>query len=142
VIAGDKELKVPGDNPLYHCEETKNDLLNITNVDISPNPFKAGDTLTIEASGRLAQDVEDGAYALIVIKLGSIPILRRKEDLCDQAKNVDKECPLEKGKITFKQEVQLPDTIPPATVTVTADVYTKDDDRITCLKATVSFKRD
>jgi len=37
----DTTTKVPGDNPLQHCQDPKDDILEISNVDLSPNPPKA-----------------------------------------------------------------------------------------------------
>ena len=36
-----EEWKVPGDNPLYFCADPKDYLLDIENVDLSPNPPSA-----------------------------------------------------------------------------------------------------
>ena len=33
-----EDWKVPGDNPLYYCADPKEYLLDIKNVDLSPNP--------------------------------------------------------------------------------------------------------
>jgi hypothetical protein len=33
-----EEYKVPGDNPLYFCDDPKDNILEIENVDLSPNP--------------------------------------------------------------------------------------------------------
>ena len=65
------------------------------------------------AKGKVSESVEKGAYVTIVVKYGLIKILTLKEDLCDQLKNVDKECPVEKGEITLKKSVELPSRIPP-----------------------------
>lgn len=32
------ELKVPGKNPLQHCQEPKDDILQLESVDLDPNP--------------------------------------------------------------------------------------------------------
>ena len=40
-VTFDETLKVPGENPLQHCENPKDDLLEIQSVDLSPNPPKA-----------------------------------------------------------------------------------------------------
>jgi len=61
--------------------------------------------------------------------------------LCEQADKVDLKCPLKKGEMTLSKTVQLPKEIPPGKYTVLADVYTKDNEKITCLTATVFFKR-
>ena len=37
----DEALKVPGDNPLQHCQDPKDDILTLESVDLSPNPPKA-----------------------------------------------------------------------------------------------------
>jgi hypothetical protein len=33
-----EDFKVPGDNPLYFCEDPKDNLLEIEKVDLDPNP--------------------------------------------------------------------------------------------------------
>ncbi|MCJ1328181.1 Phosphatidylglycerol/phosphatidylinositol transfer protein [Thelotrema lepadinum] len=137
----DKSLSVPGDNPLNFCEdpaEAKHILL-IEKVDLDPNPPEAGQKLTIKATGNFTEEVEEGAYAMLTVKFGSITLIRRREDLCEQMKNVDKECPLEKGETTITRDVDLPKQIPPGTFTVTADAFTKDDEKITCLVTTINF---
>jgi len=37
----DDDLDIPGDNPLKHCKEPKDDILTLENVDLAPNPPKA-----------------------------------------------------------------------------------------------------
>lgn len=34
------DLAVPGENPLQHCADPKDDILKITSVDLDPNPPK------------------------------------------------------------------------------------------------------
>merc|ERR1712230_145224 len=34
----DGSLSVPGENPLQHCEDPKNDILTLKSVDLTPNP--------------------------------------------------------------------------------------------------------
>jgi hypothetical protein len=36
-----------------------------------------------------------------------------KADLCEQVKNVDMKCPIEKGKTKITKDVELPNEIPP-----------------------------
>jgi len=55
---------------------------------------------------------------------------------------VDLECPLHKDKETkLAKDVDLPKEIPPGKYTVVADVVSKAGDTITCLTASVEFKR-
>ncbi|KAL2061652.1 hypothetical protein VTL71DRAFT_7029 [Oculimacula yallundae] len=138
---------VPGDNPLTFCQvEHDDDILTLENVDLSPNPPKAGEPLYIKATGTLKRNitVEDNAVVDIVVKYGFIKLLSTQADLCEQVKNVDLACPIEKGPITITKEVQLPKEIPPGKYNVHANAITTDSDKkekdhITCLEATVQF---
>jgi len=133
------ENEVPGENPLEFCEESKDYILDIKNVDLDPNPPEAGQTLTIKAKGDFSEEIDEGAYVFLEVKYGLIKILSLKEDLCDTLKNVDKTCPLEKGETVITRDVDLPQRIPPGKYTVKADVYTKDDRKITCLQSEIKF---
>ncbi|KAI9732661.1 MAG: Phosphatidylglycerol/phosphatidylinositol transfer protein [Cirrosporium novae-zelandiae] len=135
----DSELAVPGNNPLLYCQKSTDDILEIDYVDLNPNPPAAGKSLIITASGTLSQDVEDGAYVNLSVKYGLIRLINQKFMLCDEAKNIDLKCPIKKGPMEIVKEVELPKEIPPGKYTVLADVYTKDDKKITCLTATVTF---
>jgi len=139
-VIGGSTLAVPGANPLEFCDsDISKYLLTVEHVNLIPNPPVAGETLSIDAAGNFSVVVEKGAYVDLVVKFQKfIQILKRTEDLCAQMENVDEECPLE-GKIQVIKDVDLPRQIPPGEYTVTADVYTKDKQRLTCIKATVRF---
>ncbi|KAE8147442.1 ML domain-containing protein [Aspergillus avenaceus] len=132
-ITADKAVE--GDNPLTYCSDPSGDILKINSVDLSPNPPAAGQSLTIKAKGSLRQEIEKGAYVLLQVKYGLITLIRQQADLCDQIVNVDLKCPLNKGDMALVKQVDLPKQIPPGKYSVHADVYTKDDVRITCLEA-------
>jgi len=137
----DPEFPVPGDNPLQFCESPSEYILEITNVDLKPNPPAAGKTLSIEASGVVHKDIGVGAYVVLQVKYGLITLIRQTVDLCEQVKNVELECPLKAGELTITKDVDLPNEIPPGLYTVLADVYTQDDESITCLTAKIRFSR-
>jgi hypothetical protein len=134
------DLRVPGESPLEFCDADRDhDLLTIDKVDLSPNPPLPGKSLIITASGTAQKTIETGAYVLIVVKYGYIQLLKTTADLCEQLGNVDLECPIKPGKLKITKAVDMPKAIPPGTYTVRADVYTADDEHITCLTATVNF---
>ncbi|KAL7949947.1 putative phosphatidylglycerol/phosphatidylinositol transfer protein precursor [Trichoderma barbatum] len=138
----DASLKVPGENPIEFCDASRdNDLITIQKVDLAPNPPKPGKALLITASGDVKKTVTEGAYVKVTVKYGLIQLLSTTADLCEQLGNVDLSCPLEEGKMTLTKSVDLPSAIPPGTYNVFADVYSADDEKITCLKATVNFPR-
>jgi len=116
-------------------------LIVIEKVDLAPNPPKPGKSLDITASGQVKQSITKGAYVQLTVKYGLIKLLSTTADLCEQLGNVDLSCPLEPGKMTLTKSVDLPSAIPPGTYNVLADVYSADDEHITCLTATVNFPR-
>lgn len=140
-IQVDSALSVPGDNPLDYCNDPSDYLVQIESVDLAPNPPLPGKTLTIKAKGTFQEKIEQGAYVLLQVKYGLITLIKQQADLCEQIVNVDLKCPLEEGEMSFTKDVDLPAHIPPGKYSVHADVFTKDDKRITCLDANnIEFK--
>ncbi|CAI4216948.1 unnamed protein product [Parascedosporium putredinis] len=146
ISARGSETKVPGDSPLEFCAaQHDNDILKIQRVDLSPNPPCA--------IGEATKDIEEGAYVSLTVKYGLIRLISTTADLCEHLKDVDLECPIKKGDLSILKTVELPAEIPPlhstlanpfvsqGRYTVLADVYTKDDEPITCLQASVVFSR-
>ncbi|KAI5301075.1 Phosphatidylglycerol/phosphatidylinositol transfer protein [Ascosphaera pollenicola] len=138
-ITAESSLKVPGNNPLSYCSAPNKNILDIDQVDISPNPPQAGKTLTITATGTISKDIQEGAKVLVQVKYGLIRLISQEIDLCSEITKVDMSCPIEKGHITLSKDVQLPREIPPGKYSVFADALTKNDERITCLQAFVTF---
>jgi len=138
----DRTNPVAGDNPLEYCAPPDDYILQIDSVDLSPNPPEAGVTLSIVANGTLTQPIAKGAYVNLQVKYNNIiTLIKQTVDLCDQVKNVDLDCPLDKGLLTITKDVDLPSQIPPGLYTVLADAFTVTDKRITCLTAKIHFNR-
>ncbi|CAO1603544.1 Phosphatidylglycerol/phosphatidylinositol transfer protein [Xanthoria calcicola] len=134
----DGSLSVPGDNPLSFCADPSDYILTIEKVDLDPNPPEKGKALQIKAKGNFTQKIEQDAYINLSVKYGLITLINTQADLCEQMKEVDESCPLEGAK-DFTKDVTLPKQIPRGTYTVLADVYTKTDVQVTCLRAIVHF---
>ena len=79
----------------------------------------SGATLTIEATGTFIEEVEEGAYVILQVKYGLIRLVNTKADVCEQVKNVDLECPIKKGKTVIRKDVELPNEIPPVSLSAT-----------------------
>lgn len=73
---------------------------------------RSGTPLVIKASGLVGETIEEGAYVALQVKYGLIRLISTKADLCEQVKNVDRECPIEAGVLTFEKSVDLPNEIP------------------------------
>lgn len=136
----DLQTFIPGDSPIDTCESPapNTDLIEITNLEISPNPPERGQNLTISATGLIKEDIEAGAYVEIEVKYGLIRLLRQTLDLCEQTEKVELGCPIKEGEVSLERVVQLPQAIPPGRYTVNARVFTEDDRQVTCLVAKVA----
>uniref|UniRef100_A0A1D1YWQ7 Phosphatidylglycerol/phosphatidylinositol transfer protein n=1 Tax=Anthurium amnicola TaxID=1678845 RepID=A0A1D1YWQ7_9ARAE len=116
------------------------DLLQITYIHISPDPPLKGKELKIDALGNLREEVGQGSYIDVTVKLGLIRLLQKRFDLCEESQKVDKPCPLKRGRQTLSTTVNLPREIPPGKYNVEALVYTPDNRRVACLKAVAIFR--
>jgi hypothetical protein len=108
----------------------------------------SGKNLTINASGKVTQEIEDGAHVALSVKIalnygGQIPILTRDVDLCDLMANdddIDAECPVDKDvALTFSKTVGIPQTPSKGKYVILIDAYTKDEEKITCMGAEITL---
>jgi len=137
-----ENFKIPGDNPLYFCDDPKDYLLEIENVDLDPNPPLPGQTLSITAKGNFKKEVEEGSKMHLTVRYNNlITLINQDADTCETVKKADLECPLKKGEMKLTKDVELPQQIPPGKYNVKAEVKTKDGDLITCLTAEIAFHR-
>ncbi|RIA87140.1 ML domain-containing protein [Glomus cerebriforme] len=118
----------------------ENDILQIIYINLSPDPPLKGKQLKINALGWLKEEIEEGSYVDVVVKLGLIKLLQKRFDLCEESRKVDKPCPIDKGRQELNTVIDLPKEIPPGKYVVDAKVYTPDSRRIACLKAVVIFR--
>ena len=123
---------IPGKNPLTYCESPDDYILDLDYLNITPNPPKIGETFAIEAQGTISKNVTEGAYILIEVSYGYIKLLKQTISLCDQVGKVNLTCPLEKGEAKISKEADIPKEAPPGQYTIRADVYTVDNEKITC----------
>lgn len=139
VFPGQDERPVPGGSPIVQCQAGDAQLLSLHRVVIDPNPPAKGKNLTFVAEGYLSKTIEDGAYVEVDVRYGFIRLVHQTFDLCEEITKVDLECPIERGQQVIRKQVEIPDEVPPGKYIVNAKAYTKDDEFITCLSATVEF---
>jgi len=115
--------------------------VDVTSIEISPDPPQKGEELNVTVSGIVKEVIEEGAYAYVKAKIGRIEILNKEYDICDEARNSDSEiqCPVPEGDYTISQTAQLPKLIPPRKYRVTVEGYTFDDAPLLCVNIDVDF---
>ncbi|KAI5963625.1 NPC2 [Candida pseudojiufengensis] len=130
---------VPGGSPIEVCDNALPQLLTLEEVIISPNPPEVGANLTFTAKGKIDKTIVDGAYVEVDVRYGFIKLIHQTYDICEEITKIDLECPIEKGEQIIKKIVEIPDEVPPGKYIVNARAFTKDDEFITCLTATIEF---
>ncbi|KAL9932726.1 hypothetical protein V8E36_008425 [Tilletia maclaganii] len=116
-------------------------LVDVHSIEVSPDPPQRGKNMTIKASGTVKQRIEEGAYAMVDVKIGLIRLLHRQVDICEEARanDADVKCPVDPKDYDISQTVQLPSQIPPAKFGVHVESFTVDDAPLVCLDLTVDF---
>ncbi|KAI0639779.1 ML domain-containing protein [Trametes polyzona] len=114
-ILGSSSSLAPGKDWDWTDCGTDSHIVHIKSIEVTPDPPKRGEDLTITVEGVADQDVQDGAYADVTVKVGVIKILQKEFDICEEAQkaNASIQCPVEKGNHKVVQSVTLPKEIPP-----------------------------
>jgi len=119
------------------------DLVEVTSLEVSPDPPEPGKNLTVNVKGTVKQQIEEGAYADVTVKLGLITLLKKTLYVCEEARkaNATLQCPVAEDDYVVSQTVMLPKEIPKAKFTVKVDAYSVDDDPLLCLDIKIDFMK-
>lgn len=139
---------IPGDSPIEKCELTSPQLLDIHQINLTPNPPVRDSNLTVEATGWLASKVDEGSYVDVEVRLGYIKLLTQRFDLCDlldqQPSDEDEvqgnmQCPVAQGEHKLHTTVKIPREVPMGKYTFVARAYSQEDVLLTCLTGDFMF---
>ncbi|KDN41450.1 hypothetical protein RSAG8_07400, partial [Rhizoctonia solani AG-8 WAC10335] len=117
------------------------DGVHIKSIEVTPDPPKPGQDLTVKIIAKSDQPIEEGAYADVTVKLGLIKLLNKRFDICEEARNANAtiQCPVEAGDHEVVQTVALPREIPRAKFKVAVRGYSADDEDLVCVDLSVDF---
>ncbi|TFY52737.1 hypothetical protein EVJ58_g9846 [Rhodofomes roseus] len=134
-------LAAPGDWSWKDCGGPSH-LIRIDDIAITPDPPQKGQEMSVTVKGTAKDQIEDGAYVDVVVKVGAIKILQKEFDVCEEARNANAsiQCPVQEGKHEVTQTVDLPKEIPPAPFKVSIRGYTVDDEDLACVDIEIDFR--
>ncbi|OAD81017.1 hypothetical protein PHYBLDRAFT_138562 [Phycomyces blakesleeanus NRRL 1555(-)] len=90
----------------------------IDDITLTPKIPVKGQNLTIDFTGYLKKEVTEGTTVSILVKYGVVQLIRKKFDFCSEvAPEVQEECPIPAGPLTFHKDVALPKEIQGEVVT-------------------------
>lgn len=87
-------------------------------IRIKPDPPVKGESLTVDFKGYLYEEVTEGSTVDVKVKYGAIKLLQKQFDLCEEAKQVNRTCPIEKGDFHLIHTADIPKDIPPVSFEV------------------------
>ncbi|KAI9105697.1 ML domain-containing protein [Phlyctochytrium arcticum] len=111
------------------------DVFHLESITVTPDPPQRGQLLTVDVKGHLDEAIDVGATVDVRVKLGLIKLLDKTFDLCEEIKQIGRECPLEKGPIHVNHTVELPRELPPGRYQVFIEATNFDEKHAACIKA-------
>ena len=99
-------------NTLHSCGNA-GDVFELKELWLSPDPPERGQALHFSIQGTLHDDIIQGSIVHVRAKLGFIQLLNKDMDLCEQIKQVGRECPIPKGPFYLNHTVDIPKEAPP-----------------------------
>ncbi|MEU9194617.1 ML domain-containing protein [Streptomyces hundungensis] len=132
----------------YDDMGTTGDPLQIESITLTPDPPEPGKDLKAVLKANVTEEIADGAYADVVVKLGLIKMFSKRFDLFSELKarsewsltaDSGDGAPVGPGPVTLTFEARLPKEIPQAKFTVDVGAYTAGDDDLAALRLKISF---
>lgn len=132
----------PGSGWIWNVCGSRQEAVVLHTLDVQPDPPVAGKNLTVHGTGTVHNEISEGTYADVIVKLGFIRLLSRRFDVCELARenNAELQCPLPPGEYEMTHTVELPREIPPAKFNVHATGKTgKDQADLMCMDLAIDF---
>ncbi|CAE6525950.1 unnamed protein product [Rhizoctonia solani] len=142
------DLVLNGESPVFTQSRWEwedcslpSDGVQIKSIEVTPDPPKPGQDLTVKVIATADKEIEEGAYADVTVKLGLIKLLQKRFDICEEARNANAtiQCPVSKGDHEVVQTVALPREIPRAKFMVAVRAYGADEEDLACVNLKVDF---
>ena len=119
-------------DPITFCS-SPDDIFVPGVVMLNPNPPQRGSTLEFFINGTLKEAIVDGSVARVKVKLGFIQLLDHEYNLCQEIKQVGRECPIERGPFELKSIVNIPKEVPPGHYRLHVEAFQPDTRPISCV---------
>jgi hypothetical protein len=135
----------------YTNSGTDSDALQIRSVEMTPDPPERGKSLTATIQATALEEIVEGAYLNVVVKLGRIKVSQREYDLFEKLKGdtfgwsltADTAAggePLKPGDVELTFGMDLPKEIPPTQLTLNVRAYTANDGDLCSLDGEFDFR--
>ncbi|MBK8453815.1 MAG: ML domain-containing protein [Thiofilum sp.] len=117
------------------------ELLKITSFSVSTTRINPGQTIECRLQGSLLRSLEEGAYADVIVKLGSVSIWKKTYDLNEVLGKIGKPLPQPEGDFDLVWQMDLPKEIPLTKFIINLSAFTFDEDELASAKLTVDMNK-
>ena len=122
-----------GDPDIITFCSSSEDIFVPGTITLKPKIPVRGQRLDFSVNGTFKETIVQGSVARVKVKLGFIQLLDHEYDLCQEIKQVGKECPLEKGPFELISAVDIPKEVPPGHYRVHVEAFQPDTRPISCV---------
>ncbi|KAI8918686.1 ML domain-containing protein [Powellomyces hirtus] len=136
LVHGVPTPQAPGGSPLRQpsgqfrtCSDVPGGSLQLTSLNISPNPVVAGENTTVTITANSTADITQGAAANVTVSLGGLfQVLDQQIDLCRAVTTLElgTGCPIPAGEKNVVLTREVPAGIPQTTYLVRVEAVNGD----------------
>ncbi|MFH9201300.1 ML domain-containing protein [Streptomyces anulatus] len=123
----------------YEDRGTPDDVFQIDSIAVAPDPPELAKDLLIKVTGQLSRVPDTETYVDVIVKLGLIKILQKKQLLSELLAEWGASVPTKTGPFTLELSKELAKGTPAAKFTIRLDAYTGADEEAFCLEFNVDF---
>ena len=131
VVDAPKALTVV-DGPHFWSCGTSADKMHVNRITISPPTPKAGDEITISATGTSDEQITGGSLKYVA-GLDGIPLIHGTKALCHVLGKAHLTCPVAAGPIDIGYSVKLPSFVPAGNYSATAHALDQNGAELLCM---------
>ncbi|KAF5190473.1 MD-2-related lipid recognition domain-containing protein / ML domain-containing protein [Thalictrum thalictroides] len=110
-----------------YCDNKTKYAVNVTGVEITPNPVSRGKPTTFVISASTGESISGGDLT-IEVKYFGLPVHSEKFDLCKETS-----CPVATGDFVVSHTQELPGVTPPGTYTLKLKMLQGDGKELSCV---------
>ncbi|EJD48124.1 hypothetical protein AURDEDRAFT_113020 [Auricularia subglabra TFB-10046 SS5] len=124
---------------------TDDDAFKLDSIVAEPYPPRAGENVTVTASGTVYRTIDEGAYVVVTVKLGLVKVVTQRVDICQQLRESsdDVQCPVEPGEYNVETVVPIPGVAPMGKYKIETRGYSADgldEPDLTCVDIALQLR--
>lgn len=141
IIAAPTDLDLSTKKTTYSVCSASNAILQLSNVNFSPNPISSGDEITMTLTGTTVSGViSKGASIKASIKFGFLTVFSQVLDFCTEASAQNLACPIAAGThVNWVSKFSIPKAAPGGSYKATFSFTNANGAEFACVGANIEL---